>query len=67
MKHTRHTKRSKKMTPLLNPDGLYVGLDCLMLLEDAGCDQNEIDLIWADSQDLNELITPKKDENNNNR
>jgi hypothetical protein len=40
------------MTILSTPD-----LDCLMLLEDAGCDQNEIDLIWMDSQDLSDLLT----------
>ena len=53
------------MTMLSTLNGLGVGLDCLMLLEDSGCDQNEIDLIWCDSQDLNELITPQNDDRTN--
>lgn len=37
--------------------GIGIEIDCLMLLDEIGCDPNEIDLIWCDSQDLNELLT----------
>jgi len=38
-------------------NGIGIELDCLKLLEECGQDQTEIELIWCDSQDLNNLLT----------
>ena len=41
--------------------GIGIEIDCLMLLDEIGCDPNEIDLIWCDSQDLTDLLTNEQE------